>query len=237
MATGQGPSGSCPVADECLMKRKKPFRFIDPSVRASAYKTSSLFFLYPEDDFLNFVKEKTEEIKSLFLIILPRHGRSAVDDLHHSIDRASLEDLQIEYVRLFEYNAVCPPYESVFLKNNTGLDQVRQKVENFYKKFGVQPSRLSGEFADHISMELEFMSFLIIAESCSDEKDSKVKHLMAEEEFLGQHLSEWLPAFSSSLAKAASLSYFAAISKMTEKLILGDWRYIRNCLEHLRHTL
>jgi DMSO reductase family type II enzyme chaperone len=212
------------------MKRRKHFQPIDPLVRASAYKTTSLFFLYPKDNFLDFAKEKTEAIKGLFRIILPRHGTRVVGDLNRAIGHASLEGLQTEYVRLFEYNAICPPYESVFLKGKASPDQVRREVEDFYKKFGLQPSRLSGEFADHISMELEFMSFLIMAESSSDEKDTKVKYLLAEKEFLEQHLSEWLPAFSSSLTKAAPSGYFAAISKMADKLISEDGQYVRNCL-------
>jgi TorA maturation chaperone TorD len=116
---------------------------------------------------------------------------------------------------LADYDAVfglmvprnCPPYESEYCRQTFSVfrSQHMADIAGFYRAFGVEPSLVTRERPDHISLELEFMAYLIgkqlrAAESglpgaAADAaicRDAQVK-------FVREHLAWWLPAFAMTL--------------------------------------
>ncbi|HHB77383.1 MAG TPA: hypothetical protein ENK84_12735 [Desulfobulbus sp.] len=81
--------------------------------------------------------------------------RSSVDD--------PLPDAQIEYTRLFINAAphlIAPPYGSVYLESEVSLQgKSTETTRDFYRRYGFDIVN-TAEPADHISLELEFLSCL-----------------------------------------------------------------------------
>ena len=81
--------------------------------------------------------------------------RSSVDDL--------LFDVQVEYTRLFINGAphvIAPPYGSVYLESEGALQgKSTETTRDYYRRYGFDIVN-TAEPADHISLELEFLSCL-----------------------------------------------------------------------------
>ncbi len=98
-----------------------------------------------------------------------------------------LEDLQVEYTRLF-INAVpgviAPLYGSVYLSSDGKLyGPSAVKTKEFYRSCGFDMSS-EWDMPDHICLELEFLA-LLAEEGQEDE----------EERFLNECFRTWFPAF------------------------------------------
>ena len=82
--------------------------------------------------------------------------------------RSSMEDLQVEYTRLFIYahgGSSCSPYESVYAEQEKSLmGESALAVKRFYRVFKLRISHQFKDLQDHISAELEFMHFLSLNE-------------------------------------------------------------------------
>jgi hypothetical protein len=82
------------------------------------------------------------------------------------------------------------------------------RYRGFYNAFGVEPCRTNPERADHITLELEFMSWLILKETraCEirgqDSADAQVCR-EAQQRFLTEHLLWWAPALGFAMRKKA----------------------------------
>ncbi|MBP1357070.1 MAG: molecular chaperone TorD family protein [Sulfolobus sp.] len=135
------------------------------------YKIFSLLFLSPR--YNNKVKEMLEEIKDR-----PYYG------LVKEIIKLSEQDynkIATEFTSCFinDYKHVkCPPYESWY-KERTVLGSSVEKVMEEYLKFGIYPKK---QLADHLSTELEFVSFLLNIDKTDEAKL-----------FLTNHILTWVP--------------------------------------------
>ena len=103
------------------------------------------------------------------------------------------DELRLRYSGLFEVGDDGPPVpirEDLFLAQPAKL---REDIVRFYDYFGYQ---LDEEFQwqmDHLSIELEFMHFLIIGELRSD--NDKLSFQLGQYDFLEKHLINWVPPF------------------------------------------
>lgn len=97
-----------------------------------------------------------------------------------------------DYSRIFESGNVSP-YESDYIYDVRSPSKLYLKadVSGFYRALGM---RSGGEMPDHISVELEFVSFTLLKEAYSllksDGKSGLVRDLRRK--FLDEHLSRWL---------------------------------------------
>ena len=90
-----------------------------------------------------------------------------------SVDDSGLEALQVEYTRLF-VNAVprviAPPYASVYVDGDKGLQgKTTEKTRIFYRECGFDLADET-EPADHLALELEFLSHLAAESRFEDEE-------------------------------------------------------------------
>ncbi len=127
---------------------------------ADIFAFLALLMRYPEDTF--FDDEFLDTLESLLI-------RLNLHQLHQKITvwRASvadpLLDAQIEYTRLFINTAphlVAPPFGSVYLEGDKSLQgKSTEKTRDFYRQYGFDIVN-AAEPADHIFLELEFLSCL-----------------------------------------------------------------------------
>ncbi len=115
------------------------------------------------------------------------------------------------------------PYESDY--QGPGREGLREKgailgdVAGFYKAFAFDHSKEMLETPDHIAVELAFMSYLKLKEAyaCMDgDHEAYRTCLEAEDKFLNEHLTEWIPLFLDRLAQYSTHEFYS----MTAALLL-----------------
>lgn len=101
----------------------------------------------------------------------------------------------------------CPPYETEYCPttNATHRAQALADIAGFYRAFGLEPSRDAPERHDHISLELEFMAWLLAKEEHAMRLDApgSLENAglcrEASRRFFDEHLAWWAPAFAHAL--------------------------------------
>jgi putative dimethyl sulfoxide reductase chaperone len=129
-------------------------------VLADIYAFLGLLMRYPQveffdDDLLDSLAELLQALDWQEHLASLRQWRQACTD--------PLEDVQVEYTRLF-INAVnstpVPPYASVYLDGDRSLQgRTTEKTLDFYRAHGFDLA-VTGEPADHLQYELEFLAAL-----------------------------------------------------------------------------
>jgi len=129
---------------------------------------------------------------------------------------------------LFEGSAPCPINETAYVRRDKGA--ILADIAGFYHAFGFEGGQL-GEKLDHMAVELEFASVLLImrAQAMSD-GHTEHAHVAASalESFTRDHIGEWVLPFCDRLAATSALPLHEACAAL-----LGDtWRTIADA-EHL----
>ena len=127
---------------------------------ADIFAFLALLMRYPEASFFDdeFLDTLEDLLKSLDL--QPHQERIAS---WRSSIADQLLDAQVEYTRLFINAAphlIAPPYGSVYLESERSLQgKSTETTRDFYRRYGFDIIN-KAEPADHISLELEFLSCL-----------------------------------------------------------------------------
>lgn len=151
----------------------------------------------------------TDEFKTMFFSMLDQlEANTESKDLRQFFARTDdfIEDLQIEYTRLFINgvpHVVAPPYGSVYLdKSLQGLHA--SKTLLYYREKGCDMAEGS-DLPDHIVHELEFLSHL------AGDGD-----LAGEKEFLQNYFLTWFPTFRNRVLSEAHHPYYRLVITMID---------------------
>jgi len=212
------------------------------------YKLLSACFQIPDENLSGYVDELHESV------------RVAYPDIFENIPTEltvleDLEELKIEYARLFigPFKLLVPPYGSMYLEDeehlmaNSTLD-VQRRYEEENIDVAIQ------EIPDHISIELEFMYYLMyqemsalepklfehqkngydsisehngVAESEKSSEKMVSDYRLKQYDFLNKHLSRWIPSFGEKVNKHAKLNTYKCLSFITEQVIINDLKGLK----------
>jgi len=134
-----------------------------------------------------------------------------------------LEEIQSEWVRLFgvSRDGYCFPYEGAY-RSPQMAGQLLAELQQEYARAGV--SHTDGDLPDHISVELEYMSYLCDLERQTlgtGEVARRDRILRAEKRFLERHLGQWLPQLTARV-KEANKGTFAMVCAAASDLVVAD---------------
>ena len=183
--------------------------------RSIAYSLFSLLMSSPHD--IN-QKDKLIDIQTL---PLPFDF-----DLESTINEFCEEEqstLKIQYSALFEVGDNGPPAsirEDLFMMQPAKL---REDLVRFYEYFGYQ---LNDEFQwqmDHLSIQLEFMHFLIVGES-QVTKD-KLSFQLGQLDFSTKHLMNWVPKLVKTIKVLSSDDIYSKIGIKLESFLNHDLQW------------
>jgi DMSO reductase family type II enzyme chaperone len=181
-------------------------------LRSELYRAFGWSFLFPEEANWPRVIELLSDLVS-HADDLTTHTQtfSAIESLL-SFSSTPRAKLQHEFDSIFGHtiSAECPPYETQYGAGIIFAQAQRMgDITAFYRAFGVQVSDNAHERADHIAVELEFLSTLAFREATSiiegqDEHAEAVQD--AQRKFLTEHLGAWTLSFAERLERKAESS-------------------------------
>ena len=139
-----------------------------------------------------------------------------------------LEELAIEYARLFiGPGKHISPHESVHHKREDGRwgqlwGSSTAEVKRIIESAGLSYQPEYTGLPDHISVELEFMQQVTLAEEKAWEDGDKnlaLACLENEKKFIEAHLAGWIPDFCDKIINGAELPFYRVMAELTQKFI------------------
>jgi TorA maturation chaperone TorD len=133
------------------------------------------------------------------------------------------EDRLAEYDRVFGLLVPreCPPYETEYEKSSEPFYRAQQlaDIAGFYRAFGLDPSSSRPERPDHISLELEFMAFLVMKKRLLTGATDEVAEQLricdeARQSFFRDHLVAWAVSFATGLRRKSDGGFYAEVSRL-----------------------
>jgi len=183
-------------------------------LRSNCFKLLAACFYEPDKKL--FLEEKvTENLGELLGILEPVMAESAAQ-LPGTFQSSSEEQLRVDHAALFvgPFTLLAPPYGSVYLETG-GRVQGKSTLgaEGCYDEAGL--SLDMQEPADHIAIELEFMSYLSWQQAEAVVADRKVdsrKSLELQTRFFNQFML-WIPAFCERIEEGAMTDYYKKVAQ------------------------
>jgi DMSO reductase family type II enzyme chaperone len=135
------------------------------------------------------------------------------------------DGFQSEYIRLFEVGgrggAPCP-----LNSGHYATDRLRslESLVRFYNFFGVQAEQ--GMMPDHVTIELEFMSFLAETEAAAKNESDRRSCRRAQADFLGSHLASWWPKITEKIKGQEPLPFYRSLADLTSRFLEADLKYV-----------
>jgi TorA maturation chaperone TorD len=141
------------------------------------------------------------------------------------------DELTAEYDRIFGLvvSRECPPYETEYHPSTEPFFRSQQlaDIAGFYRAFGIEPTADLPERPDHISLELEFLSLVLLKQRLAaldgpgaDERVAVCTE--AGRTFLRDHLIWWISAFATGLRRKGAGGFYAAVSEVLAAFVAAE---------------
>ena len=198
------------------------------TARSFIYKVLSKGLLYPNKDTISFFQDNLEEPLRAACANLP-YGEELIPAIEKLIQEFAklnseqIQDLQTEYVRLFDYKPACYITEGAF-REHQSLGEATVDVNCFYRNAGLQVEVM--EFPDHLGIELEFMHYLSYLAATKDNDTDFLEHVSTQLSFLEQHLNTWGPAVCLCVQQKTSSSFYNALANVCREYIDLDYQLL-----------
>lgn len=193
------------------MERSSLYGFL-----ASVYRTE------PAEELLREIR------KDSFKDALKAVGVDLGKALEGDLDKKLLDDLAVEYTRLFiGPGKHVAPYAAVYLGGEGaslwGPETIW--VKKFIEAAGFDYRTDYHDLPDHVAVELEFMQEITANEAEALENEDRVraeKLKRIEEEFMTTHMVKWVPRFCRRVQDQAEFPFYRAMARLTEDFILSE---------------
>lgn len=138
-----------------------------------------------------------------------------------------VDELVLEYTRLFiGPGKHISPNASVWCESSESLwTETTVWVKELIESAGLEYNDSWHGMPDHIGIEFEFMSKLILYES-SARKNSDTEQItmsvQLEKKFVHDHLIKWVPLFCDKIIEKTDVSFYSEIAQFTKKFIENE---------------
>ena len=194
------------LGDSSSLEDSKEARISLHLARGRMYNILSRAFSYPWNR--KFFRPKTV-LEPLDVCLLEEGDwdkvNNAVKGFGSYLPKMTVKQVQSEFVRVFGHavSQECPPYEMQYGTEGGIQSQTDVLIQlgGFYETFAFEfPKNRGRERVDHISVELEFMSYMCFREAYGVEYGHDEKKLAilrtGVKKFIRNHLGRWIPLFS-----------------------------------------
>lgn len=156
-----------------------------------------------------------------------------------SADAAVLTDLAVDYVRAFigsgnDGFSAAYPYESVYTSpKRLMMQDARDEVLALYRAAGLDKQDSWKEGEDHIALELEYLQVLgeraAAALEAGDEAACRA-NLVAQRNFLADHLLAWYPMMAADLEKFPKTDFYRGLGVLTSGFLENEREFLDDVL-------
>ena len=138
---------------------------------------------------------------------------------------ASLEDLLVDYTRLFlgPVDAPAKPYGSVWLgPDKLTMQDSTMAVISLYEEEGFEIADDFRELPDHVAAELEFLYLLLFRERGA-RRDGDAGALAAtaglRRRLVGEHIGRWVGPFADAVERNAGRAFYRELATLTRRFV------------------
>ncbi len=162
-----------------------------------------------------------------FAEVLEAAGAHLGAGLTHQPEDVLLEDLAVEYTRLFlGPGRHVRPYAATYL-DGAGASlcgPTTAWVRDFMERAGFELSPEHRNLPDHVFVEMEFMARMAAREAEAIEAGdaAAAQFRWLQKEFLENHLGRWLPSFCGLAAEHAQLSFYRELARLTGNFLKSE---------------
>jgi TorA maturation chaperone TorD len=221
------------LGETSSLEESKELRVSLQLARGRLYDTFARAFSYPWNR--KFFRPKLL-LEPLDIVLVDENdwvtAKKIVDGFGNYLPKMAMKQVQSEMIRVFGHavSQECPPYEMQYGTEGGVQSQtdVLIQVGGFYDTFGFQPpdKGVARDRIDHISIELQFMSFVCnreayAIENSHDERDITVLR-SGQKKFVRNHLGRWLPLFSIFTMRKAEGGLYKDLSELLALFIKNE---------------
>ena len=199
-------------------------------VKSRLFALLSLGFSYPTKDkhhqfAQGLFKASVVEAVAGLPLIFPGAAEEQVEGLETVTP--SLEDFESRYINTFELGPPSPPCPIVERAYKEGGEPANLlfEVTQFYRHFGLEAGQDKGLAPDHITVELDFVHFLLFKEAQAvDEGSDRQPYQRAQKDFLHRHLSWWLPTMAKRMEEDATAAppFYRTLARLAARLCTAE---------------
>lgn len=193
------------------------------SERAAIYKALSVMLSSSTKKEL---KESIENIKSPVINIGDNKMIERYENLERLLNSLPEEGEYLNILNLGEKRGLL--YETTNLYRDLPVffstkQNILADIAGFYRAFGLNAV---GERVDHISVELEFMSFLLIKEALAPDKEKAEICMDALKKFFNEHIVTWIFTACNEMKKLSP--FYASVAEFLEAFMKYEKKVIEN---------
>jgi len=184
--------------------------------RGDCYRLLSACFYQPQKE--TFIQEEFfKNLEGLLRLISPDTA-AHVSEMEKSFLKYSEEDLLVAYAKLFvgPNELLAPPFGSVYLDGkNMVMGDSTMEVINMYEEQGLTMDSEFRNLPDHITVELEFMYYLIFKEVEALEKsqwDVALDFIKTQELFFDKFLRQWVKPFCDKIRQGIDNEFYTSLA-------------------------
>ena len=198
------------------------------TARQNIYKNLAGCYHIPEKSLIASLNSLSDQLANLNSKAVS-YINCMLTELNQNYD---FELLSIEFTRLFigPYSPPTPPYGSVYLeKERKVMGDSTMDAQARYQNFGLDISSNFKEVPDHITVELEFMFFLIFKEIESIKSyipEQAQEIILHQKSFHNGHLNAWIPDFTDCVIKHTGLEFYRNLAKATRIFVAEELEYL-----------
>ena len=161
-----------------------------------------------------------------------------------SMTPVQIPGLVDSYNRLFTSSTVAKPIpltESGYLDQVALISgEVMVDLERSYASAGVAVSSAGGESSDHISVELEFLSFLCGLESeamDSGDVPGVLEIVRHQTRFLEHHPCRWFPLLACAVSARDDMNVYSQVLNAAWAMVAHDVDFLRTQADHVNDRI
>lgn len=146
---------------------------------------------------------------------------------------ADRDELKREYSGLFEVGSDGPPVPIREDLHRNQPAKVKESIVRFYDYFGYGLSEKFQWAPDHLSVELEFMHYLIYRESEAAEQPdgNALSYQLAQHDFSERHLIHWVPELAERAASQQPDALYTRLLAALSEFLRTDFAWQQSTIE------
>lgn len=186
--------------------------------KADCYRFFSLCFYPPRKEVLIGEKVLSNLIGVLSEICPEAAGHAQA--MYDACQNSPEQELAVEHAKLFvgPFELKAPPYGSVYLeKERRVMGDSTLEVLRLYQDAGLSMSDDFNEQPDHVSVELEFMHYLLMkpynADTSSPDEALAKRYKDIRSTFFHNHLKLWVPVLCRNIHENTENTFYSSLAQ------------------------